>query len=438
MSTRSFFSIAAGLTLAAIAGCDLPVAQFDTNQVYALKLEKETDAQLNEALDETELILTALFGTPDNPRVPAVLAGDPDLAGLMSEERLQRAAGPVASQQDGTHTGLYREHCVHCHGVTGDGQGPTASFLNPYPRDYRMGIFKFKSTPRGSKPTRDDLVEILNEGIRGTSMPSFALLEDEDVQALADYVIYLSIRGELERRLLYDAAFELGYGSGDLAPEDRLVSMKLREEDPEVYQEQLGFILDYTVEIAESWLAAEDNLQAIPQPSADVPQWPLAEDASPEERERMLASLARGRELFHGQIGNCANCHGSTALGDGQANDYDDWTKDWTTKIGIDPQQDEQVKPFLEVGALPPRNLPPRNLRLGVYRGGGRANELYRRILYGIEGSPMPGASVVPEPGPTGLTTDDIWHVVNYVLSLPYEAASQVGRATEGIERERL
>ena len=29
---------------------------------------------------------------------------------------------------------LYREHCAHCHGISGDGVGPTAVFLNPYPR----------------------------------------------------------------------------------------------------------------------------------------------------------------------------------------------------------------------------------------------------------------------------------------------------------------
>ena len=41
---------------------------------------------------------------------------------------------------------LYMQHCLHCHGVSGDGAGPTAKFLNPRPRDYRQGIFKFKST----------------------------------------------------------------------------------------------------------------------------------------------------------------------------------------------------------------------------------------------------------------------------------------------------
>ena len=40
---------------------------------------------------------------------------------------------------------LYRQQCLHCHGVSGGGDGPTAEFLNPLPRDYRKGIF---SSPR--------------------------------------------------------------------------------------------------------------------------------------------------------------------------------------------------------------------------------------------------------------------------------------------------
>jgi hypothetical protein len=32
---------------------------------------------------------------------------------------------------------LYRVQCVHCHGAEGGGDGPTAEFLNPLPRDYR-------------------------------------------------------------------------------------------------------------------------------------------------------------------------------------------------------------------------------------------------------------------------------------------------------------
>src|SRR5205823_4042197 len=58
--------------------------------------------------------------------------------------------------------GLYRKHCLHCHGVSGDGNGPTAAFLWPRPRDYRPGLFKFTSTNSNQKPTRSDLERIIN------------------------------------------------------------------------------------------------------------------------------------------------------------------------------------------------------------------------------------------------------------------------------------
>ncbi len=48
---------------------------------------------------------------------------------------------------------LYRRNCLHCHGVSGAGDGPTAPFLYPLPRDYRKGIFKFTSTPSGATRT---------------------------------------------------------------------------------------------------------------------------------------------------------------------------------------------------------------------------------------------------------------------------------------------
>ncbi len=98
--------------------------------------------------------------------------------------------------------GLFRLHCVHCHGITGDGMGPTALFLKPYPRDYREGLYKFKSTPSNYPPTDDDLVRTLQEGIHGTAMPSFKLLPQAEIEALVEYVKYLSLRGQTELALI--------------------------------------------------------------------------------------------------------------------------------------------------------------------------------------------------------------------------------------------
>src|SRR5262249_10505459 len=101
------------------------------------------------------------------------------------------------------------QQCMHCHGVSGDGDGPTATFLWPPPRDYRPGIFKFTSTSgssNGSKPTRDDLRRTLRMGIPNTSMPSFtSLLSDNEIEQVIDYVMFLSMRGETELNLISEA-----------------------------------------------------------------------------------------------------------------------------------------------------------------------------------------------------------------------------------------
>ena len=58
-------------------------------------------------------VLGGIFGTPDDPQVLPETGLD--------QSRLTLAAGPAWSDQEGIEHGLYRKHCVHCHGVNGDG-----------------------------------------------------------------------------------------------------------------------------------------------------------------------------------------------------------------------------------------------------------------------------------------------------------------------------
>ena len=44
---------------------------------------------------------------------------------------------------------VYREHCMSCHGMKGDGQGKVAKDLSTKPRDLTKGVYKFRSTPSG-------------------------------------------------------------------------------------------------------------------------------------------------------------------------------------------------------------------------------------------------------------------------------------------------
>ena len=152
-----------------------------------------------------------LFTSGSNQGKSFLLAGyDADDKSFATLDALETApaAGDqfvVAGQNLRHGRKLYARHCQHCHGVSGDGDGTTAKYLNPRPRDYRLGIFKFTSTNKDTKASRDDLKRIIGQGIPGTYMPAFVpMLKDQELAALIEYVRWLAMRGELEVQLLKD------------------------------------------------------------------------------------------------------------------------------------------------------------------------------------------------------------------------------------------
>ncbi len=81
---------------------------------------------------------------------------------------------------------IYFKRCSFCHGLLGDGEGPAAEFLDPRPRDFTLGTFKFRSTQSGELPTDEDLFRTVSRGLPGTGMQAFdndliknGLTEDE-------------------------------------------------------------------------------------------------------------------------------------------------------------------------------------------------------------------------------------------------------------------
>jgi mono/diheme cytochrome c family protein len=249
---------------------------------------------------------------------------------------------------------LYRQHCLHCHGPEGGGDGPTAPFLNPRPRDYRHGTFKFTAVGK-SAPRRVDLYRILDEGVTGTSMPSFRRFSQAQLHGLVDYVRLLSMRGMVERSLVSTFGEEEMLTSADVA--------------------------DAYLTVWEKWKKADEKALVF---EGEVPP------PTPE-------SIARGRELFmDAKAGNCFSCHGPEGRGDG------------TSAFALDPETGKLKSTYKDDWG---HEILPRNLRLGIFRGGRRPIDLYRRIKNGIAGGPMPEAA-------STLTSDDIWHLVHYVGSI--------------------
>ncbi|QDT32894.1 Cytochrome c6 [Thalassoglobus polymorphus] len=139
------------------------------------------------------------------PEVRKVLR---EYAGSFEQPVLLMNDGAVSKAQLKLGQAVYQKRCVQCHGVSGDGNGPVASSMYPRPRDYRKGVYKFTSTPYGSKPVRSDLIRTVTNGVRGTSMPSFKMLPPEEIEAVVDYVLALTHRGELELQIAVLADFE--------------------------------------------------------------------------------------------------------------------------------------------------------------------------------------------------------------------------------------
>ena len=167
---------------------------------------------------------------------------------------------------------IYRRNCLHCHGVSGAGDGPTAPFLYPIPRDYRPGKFKFTSTTSGKPPHRDDLRRTIIYGLHGTSMPAFEpLLTESEIEQVLDYVMFLSTRGETELGLIDEAS-------------------TLEESDADSFDEPT--VQKIANRVFKGWRDAQSD-----QMNPKIAR-------TPPTRE----SILRGRDLFLSS--DCKDCHG--------------------------------------------------------------------------------------------------------------------------------
>lgn len=305
-----------GLLVIPAFGCTrTPPGDFQSSeQVQALKPELQIRVREE---------LTKHCGTPLHPK----LLGDDNV----SADHLLRGRD------------VYLKRCAQCHGPSGDGQGQAAKWLNPRPRDYRRGKFKFASTPYDSKPLRSDLVRTVRAGVPGTSMPSFSLLNPKDLEAVVDYVLVLTRRGELEFQLATEA------DSSDELPEDVAVDLLAAVVDP--------------------WKDA--------QTSAVHPLSPEPVFTADDVAAGKQAFLTRG----------CSKCHGEDGRGQTPENLRGDLKDFWghRTKAA--------------------------DLTSGLLHGGHHPEDVYRRIMSGITGTPMPSFQSVLAGEP-----QTFWNLVSYVL----------------------
>lgn len=542
----------------AVSGRVVQASEFGRFQVA---LEQEADATTLSAgagllwtSGALQQAVAVLPGGQERPVVFRVAGYDADTHELSIATDPPVAADPPAAGDSFIIAGaplqrgrkLYMEHCMHCHGVAGDGNGPTARYLNPRPRDYRLGVFKFTSTGQKDRASREDLTRTIRQGIPGTYMPSFLMLPEQDVRDMVEYVRWLAMRGELERRLAAELAVDYSREAfkGLKADERQQLEAELKQYLESDFPEEIARATEAIVRL---WEAAENSsslvvpqigrLESSQQIAREVSAW-LAEhgeslrqgglqelrreqnsltlrvsfpagrelktddvllwtsgklagwkyrveslaaasegaaaivlapaggaplitadnvpgkgdrfavaDAEPPDRlayvvrhgtdltqmvrlaaedverlQRRLIddSVRRGRSLYLGQTAKCATCHGPQGRGDG----------DQTLAYQKIPGTNDE---YPEPGLFDEWNqkIQPRDLTRGIYRGGRRPIDLYRRIYAGIKGTPMPPF------GGTALNDDEIWDIVNYVMSIPYERAAPRGETPSALASRR-
>lgn len=254
---------------------------------------------------------------------------------------------------------VYRRWCLQCHGPSGAGEPAYAVEGGPMPRDYRQGAFKYTTAlpPKNPRPgangkaRREDLARTIRKGIDGTIMPAFSLT-DAELGDVVSYVIHLSVRGETEFATLAKA-------------------IKPGGEDPIAEGGELDWLfVQNELAVLINWGAAAKNPIPIP---AEKPMT---------EKER-IESAVRGYRLYNSSDFGCIGCHAN--YGREQRLKWDVW------------------------GTI----VQPRNLMLGVYRGGRTGEDLYARIYGGIAPVAMPSSAQHA----TG-TPDKIWDIVHFLHAL--------------------
>lgn len=323
-------------------------------------------------------LLDSYFGSPTAPSVRVPTADEAKKINLNAlfpnpgqlDEALKEAAAAkgelgldgLALARGGV---LYRRWCLQCHGPTGAGDGNQAVRMAAMPRDYRRGVFKFvtcfpHSTPRAGelgKARKDDLKRTIRTGLDGSMMPPFPQFTDPELDDLAGYVMHLSIRGECEFEAI---ARTIG------------ITKNPRDDDPE-----------FSREFAEQVLAQKLLLTLGNWKRAEESPIPIPPENTPTEADR-LTSAARG---YRGFLGTCAGCHQD--FGRAEQLKFDMW------------------------GTV----VQPRNLTLGVYRGGRRGEDLYCRVYGGIYPSTMPDSKAKADGAKPG-EPDGIWDVVHFLQML--------------------
>lgn len=195
---------------------------------------------------------------------------------------------------------LFRQNCAVCHGVNGDGNGPAANVMDPKPRDFRIGKYRFVTSANGV-PYREDLMRTIKHGLAGTSMPGWLHLSDDDIGALADYVMSIS-RDALKEQLRGKL-----FANTKLKPEvvdkrlNKTVADRLAPEDPVHPGAEPPFSADDLPQARAMFNQVCAVCHGLDGKGMRNPEWRTAEDlpiSSRNFRGGVFKAGGRGRDIY--------------------------------------------------------------------------------------------------------------------------------------------
>lgn len=330
------------------------------------------------AVETLALAFVVVAGGCDRPEAP-----DPHAAEHAAHA--ERAAAAHAKEARGAE--LYATHCASCHGPRGEGDGPAAAGLDPPPRNLTSGRLKFASVPAWTTPRDEDYLDVLEHGLTGTAMASFAHLPLEDRKELVRYI--------------------RSFASGD-AHYECPMHPEVKSKGPSACN-----LCGMPLEKVEAATGKPAKAVAIPEDP-----WPAKGQGAAER------AIAEGERIFHAGI-RCINCHPAYVSLD---------KLDAHVKATLEP-----CKPASEVGIARwsrcnMRWLEARRNRAGMYRPlpvgakwggyvtaadyvmtplktGHTRDRIARVVATGVGGTEMQGYA-------GKLSPEDFWAVVYYVESL--------------------
>jgi mono/diheme cytochrome c family protein len=102
----------------------------------------------------------------------------------------QESYAPPAALREAGHR-IYTMHCINCHGEQGKGDGPDAAKHLPQPASFAE-----------MRPSYAAARRAIENGVRGTDMPSWPLLTAPEIQAVTFYIrtLYMNSRSSTGAR----------------------------------------------------------------------------------------------------------------------------------------------------------------------------------------------------------------------------------------------